>query len=226
MLTLSLMKIAGEVVRGIYGPDKEELPKRMRFLHPDAAASFLRIAGSVVVSDMFRSPESSLQAVREGRGAQPPAFSAHNYGLAIDLALEATMKRWKLTSKVELDQAMAQQGWFCHRRDHALGHEAWHFNFLGEDAAIPDGLRVTSALIEARIVSLHGSSLAPRERECQEMLARLRLYAGEIDGEIGPLSREAIRAFQRAWGLRETEGLDARTRRTLAYVTAVRNLLD
>lgn len=226
MLTLSLTTIPAQRVRGIYGPDKDQLPTRMRFLHPDAATSFLRFADDVVVSDMFRSPESSLQAVREGRGAQPPAFSAHNYGLAIDLDLGPTMKRWKLTSKAELDQSLAQQGWFCHRRDHALGHEAWHFNFLGEDAAIPGGLRVTSGLIEARIVELHGGSLRPDDRACQEMLAKLRLYAGEIDGDIGPLSREAIHAFQRAWRLRETEGLDARTRRTLAYVTAVREVRD
>jgi hypothetical protein len=225
MLTLSLTNIPGQLVRGIYGPAEDELPAWMRFLHADAASSFLRFADLVVVSDMFRSPESSLQAVREGRGAQPPAFSAHNYGLAIDLALEATMKRWKLTSKAELDQSMAQHGWYCHRRDHALGHEAWHFNFLGPDPAIPGELRVTSGLIEARIVSLHGASLAPDDRECQEMLAKLRLYAGDIDGRLGPLSREAIRAFRRTWGLRDTGELDARTRRTLSYVSCDRAVL-
>jgi peptidoglycan hydrolase-like protein with peptidoglycan-binding domain len=225
MLTLSLKSLPAQVVRGIYGPSKDQMPERMRYLHQDAAASYMQMADFAVVSDMFRSPEASLQAVREKRGAQPPAFSAHNYGLAIDLDIVATRKRWNLPSKQQLDAEMESRGWFCHRRDHTMDHEAWHYNFLGVGAAIPADAHSTAGLVEARIVSLHGASFAPDDRESQEMLARMRLYAGAIDGQIGPLSRESIRAFQRTWGMPDTGDLDARTRRTLSYVTCDRVLV-
>jgi hypothetical protein len=222
MLTLSLASLSAQAVRGIYGPARNQLPARMRFLHPDAAASYVRLADFLVVSDMFRSPESSLQAVREKRGAQPPAFSAHNYGLAIDLDIQATLTNLETTIKAQLDANMEASGWFCHRRDHRSDHEAWHYNFLGVGAEIPGNLRSTASLIEARIVELGGKDLAPDDSESQEMLKKLHLYSGEIDGKIGPLSAEAIRVFQRAWGLVETGALEPRTRRTLAYVSCER----
>lgn len=222
MLTLSLASLSAEAVHGIYGPSKNQLPARMRFLRPDAAASYLQLSDFLVVSDMFRSPESSLQAVREKRGAQPPAYSAHNYGLAIDIDIDAAKRRWRAPSKAELDARMESSGWFCHRRDHGTGHEAWHYNFLGVGTEIPPHLSNTASTVEARIVELHGAQLAPDDAASQEMLTKLRLYAGDIDGDIGPLSREAIRVFQRAWGLPETGGLEPRTRRTLAYVSCER----
>lgn len=217
-------------VRGI--PHKS-MPERMRFLHPDAAQSFAAIAGWAVVSDMFRSPESSLRAVREGRGAQPPGYSAHNVGLAVDIDIKATAERltseWArraagnaslLATKTLLDAEMERHGWFCHRRDHVLGSEAWHYNFLGVNAKVAGAL--TSDEVEARIVELYGAALAPDDRECQRLLAKLRMYGGAIDGDLGPLTREAVRVFERAWGLIADGVLDARTRRTLAYVAADR----
>ncbi|HKE15216.1 MAG TPA: peptidoglycan-binding protein [Kofleriaceae bacterium] len=225
MLTLSLRSLPAQAVRGIYGPSKDQMPERMRYLHPDAAASYLEMADFAVVSDMFRSPESSLQAVREKRGAQPPSYSAHNYGLAIDLDIDAAKKRWNHGSKQALDAEMESRGWFCHRRDHTMEFEAWHFNFLGIGAPIPAGIHSTAGLVEARIVSLYGAGFAPDDTESQRLLAGLRLYAGEIDGDIGPLSRESIRAFQRTWGMPDTGELETRTRRTLAYVTCTRSLV-
>jgi hypothetical protein len=206
---------------GIYdvrGVPHKSMPPRMRWLHPDAAQSFAEIAGWAVVSDMFRSPESSLAAVRAGRGAQPPGYSAHNYGLAIDVDIAASMKGAKLKSKKALDEAMKAQGWWCHRLDGVLGFEAWHYNFLGVGAKVAGSL--TGDEVERRIVELYGAELAPDERECQRLLAKLRFYGGEVDGDVGPLTREAARAFERAWGLNVDGVLDAKTRRTLAYVAA------
>lgn len=196
------------------------LPARMRYLHPTAAEAFVGIAGVAVVSDMFRSPESSLRAVREGRGAQPPGYSAHNFGLAIDVDIAATMRRLVVTTKAGLDAAMESHGWYCHRRDHVVGAEAWHYNYLGPGATVAGAL--TSDEVESRILGLYGDALGPDNRECQRLLARLRMYGGELDGAIGPLTREAARVFERAWGLNVDGVLDARTRRTLAYVAADR----
>jgi hypothetical protein len=232
MLTIRLEQLLTSRVTGIYTVNgvPGRLPDRMRLLHPDAARMFRAIEDWVVVSDMFRSPESSLAAVRAKRGAQPPGFSAHNYGLAIDLDLDASAKRLaalvkcKTISKSDLDEAMASAGWFCHRLDeHDFDDfEAWHFQGLSIHAR-PAGNR-SSDEVEARILELYGRDLAPEDRECQASLRQLGMYHGALDGDIGPLTREATRAFQRAWGVVETGKLDARTRRTLAYVSCGRTV--
>lgn len=217
MLHLDL--VAVPPCKGIYavkGLDFKSLPARMRFLASDAAASFAEIEPWAVVSDMWRSPESSLQAVREGRGAQPPGWSAHGIGLAIDLDIAASKALLGVATKAALDATMERHGWFCHRRDHVLGFEAWHYNFLGVGAKVAGAL--TSDEVEAAILARHGAELAPDDAECQRLLAKLGMYGGEIDGDIGPRSREAARAFERAWGLNVDGVLDARTRRTLAFV--------
>lgn len=221
MLVLSLVPVPPCL--GIYdvaGIPHKSMPARMRYLHPDAARAFAEISPWAVVSDMFRSPESSLRAVREGRGAQPPGYSAHNFGLAIDLDIAASMRGLGVHTKIALDAEMERHGWFCHRRDHVVGSEAWHYNYLGAGAKVAGTL--TSDEIEARIVALYGPALSPDDRECQRLLGKLHLYSGEADGDLGPLTREAARAFERAWGLNVDGVLDARTRRTLAYVAAER----
>lgn len=233
MLALKLVPLGVDYVRGIYKVDGKpaRLPARMRLLHPSAAAMFNRIAHWAVVSDMFRSPESSLQAVREGRGAQRPGYSGHNYGLSIDLDLEASMERLAESrglarhrvDKTILDLAMRDAGWWCHRLDHKMEFEAWHFNALWPDAKVY-GTR-TSDELEKLILRTYGADLRPDARECQHMLKKLRMYSGEIDGIIGRLSREGTEAFQRTWGIKPTGDLDERTRRTLAYVTCAREMV-
>jgi hypothetical protein len=235
MLTIKLTPLPASTVRGIYGRAHDTMPERMRLLHPDAARDFAPIASWAIVSDMFRTPESSLAAVRAGRGAQPPGYSAHNYGLAVDLALDDDRKEHgdgaltllgrhlglgRRATKRELDLEMEGHGWFCHRRDHVMGFEAWHYNH----GIAPAG-KLTSDEIEARIVELYGAALAPDDAECQRLLTRLGCYHGEIDGDIGPRSREAARAFERAWGLNVDGVLDKRTRRTLAYVACDREIM-
>jgi hypothetical protein len=228
MLKLKLKKMPSHV-QGIYGPNKDRMPERALFLHPEAADSFFGFCEYAVVSDMFRSPESSLAAVRAGRGAKAPGFSGHNYGLAIDLDVKATMRmlveRGNLpgASKLTLDRFMEDHGWFCHRRDHLLDHESWHYNFLGIGAVISPKVRTTSGYIEARILELYGDQLKPDDVTCQGLLANLGIYNGKLDGEIGPISKAAINVFRRGWGLGEGT-LDTRTRRTLAYVACEKQI--
>lgn len=230
-LVLNLRQIAAAQVRGVYviGGVRDRLPLRARYLHPTAADSFLGPVHEVaVVSDMFRSPESSLAAVRSGRGARPPGFSGHNYGLSIDIDVRATMRALAVRSKADLDRWMERVGWYCHRRDHRmtpLKGECHHFNFLGIGAAISPKVRSTSGYLEARIVALYGESLRLGAEEAQAALRDLRMYGGDVDGLWGPLSREACRVFQRAWGLPVSGKLDAATQRTLAYVGCERSLV-
>lgn len=226
MLTLRLTPLSASVVRGIYGPKKNVMPERLRFLHPDVAPHYAAIGPWAVVSDMFRTPESSLAAVRAGRGAQPPGYSAHNYGLAVDLDLSASMKRLDIKRKADLDAMMEAHGWFCHRRDHLMAFEAWHYTWLGIGTAVSPKVKTIVGYTEDAITSRYGSQMAPDDAESQRMLAKLGMYRGEIDGDIGPRSREAVGAFQRAWGVRDSGKLDARTRRTLAYVSADREVVE
>lgn len=217
MLTIKLVPVPPCL--GIYtvkGVDHPSMPARMRLLHPEAADAFHTISDVTVVSDMYRSPESSLQAVRSGRGALRPGYSAHGFGLAIDIDIRTTMTNIHAKTKLDLDVFMAQHGFYCHRQDHVHGAEAWHYNFLGFDAPVKG--RLSSDEIEERILSMYGPALSPDDTECQRLLAKLRMYAGEIDGEIGPRSREAIRVFKRAWGLLPDDHIDTQMRRTLAFV--------
>jgi hypothetical protein len=230
MLTIDLKVIPTNAVVGIYGPKEDQLPTRARYLHPHAAEAYLQhLAGSgIVVSDMYRSAESSLAAVRAGRGAKAPGYSAHNYGMAIDLDVGRSMKARSFATKKQLDAFMEHAGFFCHRRDHLitpLKGESHHFNFLGPGALIPV-VKSTSGLIEAKILLLYGIYLAARlsNLEVQECLKKLRLYSGDLDGDLGPLSRQAVRVFQRGWGITETGKLDSKTQRTLVFVACEKRI--
>ena len=229
MLILRLARLDSAKVKGIYtvGGVPDRLPERALFLTPDAADSFLRfLADRVVVSDMFRTAEASLAAVKAKRGAQPPGYSAHNYGIAIDIdvskALASIPGVW--TSKASLDNWMESHGWYCHRRDHKRGMEDWHYTFLGVGASVSPKVRTLAAYTEAEIIRRFGEFLAPDDKECQRMLRKLGLYRGDVDGVIGPQSRAAIGVFQRGWNLPPSGKLDTRTKRTLAYVSVGRDV--
>lgn len=211
-------------VMGIYtiSGNKNRLPPRMLFLEPEAAASMEQVAKSVIISDMFRSPESSLAAVREGRGAKMPGYSGHNFGLSIDLDVPGSIKRGGFADKRQLDVWLRGIGWFCHRKDHLitpLAGESHHFNFFGPGFVSKAS---SPAALEAKIVSMYGKDFNLTAKQMQAALAKLHFYSGMVDGKVGPLTKEAIRVFQRAWGQRETGSLDARGMRTLAYVAAER----
>lgn len=212
---------------GIYtiGGSANRMPERALYLHPDAARAFAPLyRAGFRFSDLFRSPESSLEAVKRGRGALPPGYSAHNYGLAFDLDVTHGMKLLGVKRKADLDAYMAAAGWFCHRRDGKREHEEWHYNYLGVGTVISGKVRTTAGYVEAAIVKLYGSELVTDDRTMQGQLKKLGLYGGALDGLLGPLSRQAINAFQRAWRLKEGKA-DDRTRRTLALVSATRSVI-
>lgn len=221
MSDLVLQLTAVTPCKGIYdikGVSFKSIRKDMLFLEPEAAQAFTALAPYVVVSDMFRSPESSLKRRQTDPNAQPPGFSAHNMGLAIDVDVKASMKNLGVKTKAAFDAELEQHGWFCHRLDRKEGKEWWHFNYLGIGAK-PGG-SFTSDDIEAKIQQLYGAGLSPDDRACQRHLAALKFYSSTIDGIIGERTRSAVRAFQRQWGLSSDGILGTKTRRTLAYVSA------
>lgn len=227
---------------------ENRMPERMLWLNPAAAVAFATIAPWVVVSDVFRTAESSLEAVKAKRGAQPPGYSAHNYGLAIDVDIEQSRIRLgdhgygdvdgyvgldHEASKGELDEAMEAVGFYCHRVDHLNGFEAWHYNYLGIGTEIDkERFRSTSGYIEAKIARLYGSEFKLGNMDVQSKLTELRMYHGEIDGIVGPRTRMAVEVFCRAWQLivpsmlNSSSEASTRFKRTLAYVTAKRRVAD
>jgi len=229
MSRLALNLVSVPNVLGIYGASKSDFPAKMARLHPDAAAAFKAAEAGlgirIRVSDMFRTAEQSLQARATKKGVMPPGWSLHNYGIAIDIDTDNVLKATKLT-KPALDKEMEEYGWYCHRKDGKRGFEDWHFNFLGVGEAAAPFLKVaasstnTSSAGDAKILSLYKDALTLTPVEVQECLAHLKLYSGDLDGQIGPRSKEAIMAFQRTWRLQPSGQVDKKTERTLAYVSA------
>lgn len=204
-------------VRGVYDINrdgkKEELPKRALWLAPEAADWFNAGHGAdLVVSDMFRGPDSSKAAVASGRGAAAPGRSSHNYGRAIDIDVGDTMRRLGLGTKAELDVWMASGGWFCWREDHAMPswkgkpNEAWHYFWA------PDGVRYIGGNAvkwwSAELERAYPARLSVEGR--QEALGDLGYYGGAFDGRWGPLSQRAATEFAISWGRSDD--------RTLAFV--------
>lgn len=224
LLQLQLVAVPGVV--GIYGARGDQFPARLAYLHPEAARAYQAAAAELKlrVSDMYRSAADSLKARASKAGVQPPGYSAHNYGLAIDLAVDAVLAATGLT-KTQLDQEMADFGWYCHRADSRRGAEDWHYNHLGNRDQAAEllrlcGNRARAPAADARIVGIYGDQLKLTPSEMQEALLTLGLYTGKVDGILGPKSRDGLVKFQQAWQLEVTGQLDARTERTLAYVSA------
>lgn len=197
------------------------LPERMAWLHPDAAASFAEL-GDLVISDMYRDAASSREAREKKAGVQPPGYSAHGYGLAIDVAVDETLARLGC-GYPELLIRLRTRGWWAHRRDGERGREDWHFNWLGPRAglclAAATSVPATwSHVAEANILLVYpelGRRMEPEE--IQEALQSLWYYRGPIDGELGPVSKDAAERFAQAWHCHpHGQGFE----RTLRFVAA------
>jgi hypothetical protein len=172
---------------------------------------------------MYRSAEASLRARKNRKGAQRPGYSGHNFGFSIDLDIGKSIKAIKAKSKKQLDEYMNSAGWYCHRRDHKRDFESWHYNFFGDeyDKFVHDTDKKTSYGLERKIEWYYGVWWrSVYVEDIQTWLTRLGLYDGDTDNKLGPITREGLSAFQRAWLLPATGKIDKRTARTLSFVAA------
>ena len=195
------------------------LPKRMRYFNPCALVDLFS-CGNIVLSDMARTPEVQMNAQRTRRGSQTSDRSGHVRLLSIDLDTSATMKELGFRRKRELDEHMAQWNFYCHRTDHRLAMEAWHYNWLPDFDTVYRGERSTNRALQRTIDSMFGRWHVMDKKTVQRALNHLRLYRGEIDGIHGPITRSAIRMFQRSHLLLEDGIAGKRTQRVLAVTTA------
>ena len=228
--------------RGIYKKNgrNDFMPPRMLKVYPKVAEVLIKIdnfyKGALHYSDIHRTAESSLQAVKANRGAKSPGSSGHNYGFSLDHDLDGNRKRLidlgynefkKKDWKFDYDVMLQDFGFYCHRLDHKLGFEAWHYNHLEPFyTRFFESSRSSSAL-EQKIMDAYGWHwLMMRPIDIQLGLQRVGLYKGELDGEIGPRSKESIAAFKRTWNLGNNSTMDISFKRTLAYVSSEEVLVE
>lgn len=219
MLTLQLSDLSDWPLKGPKNDSyKGILPKRMRFVHPSAVNPLrmvLQEIPGIAFSDMYRDPIASLMARKTKVGVQRPGYSGHNYGISVDVDIDQTLIESKLNYLSFLDR-MAACGWTCHRSDKSRGSECWHFNLLGMGSNPPSGATGPQLWIQ----KTYGDLLEGDEIWVQTLLSKLGFYQGEIDGKFGPLSRAALQAFERAYDLDADGVLCSMAMRTLAIVTA------
>ena len=231
MQDLNVTAVEDAKVTGIYkvGGSANKMPTRTRRLHPKARESFIEISGSLVISDMFRTPESSLQAVLDGRGALMPSYSAHGYGLSLDIDITKAMKVLGFKKKAQFDEFMASHNWLCHRLDGLREFEEWHYDYDLDGLVSANVLpkhRSRQPAREKMLQTVYGAAWALTAKDAQVGLKELGLYSGAIDGIFGKLSKQALLAFQRAWKLKTDGVLSDQSKRVLWFVAACKRLPD
>lgn len=201
---------------------------KLPLLDPEAADSLLsleRDTDGLIYLDIWRDGIASLVAKRMSRTSHLPSYSAHNYGLAIDIDVTSILNQKKIRYE-DLLHLMKRRGWYCHRRDGDSNKtNSGHFNYLGQEA---ERYLVKCSLdpitwgnpAELMIYERYGMQFPMSLKEAQEKLARLGMFKGKTTGTNDIYTREAVLAFQRAWNLIENGYVDDSFCRVLAFITA------
>ena len=126
--SFTLVRFPQGIFRDIYGnPDK--LVPRMRWVnsavsHVIKAIADSDISGDIVITDFYRKPSESYIALhKKGGMVAPPGLSGHNYGLSMDIAVDATCTKTGLVRPL-LAQKLSELSAF------GIPSEAWHYNFM------------------------------------------------------------------------------------------------
>ncbi len=223
--------------RGNYGASGRALPKRYRFLHPQAHQSLrqleINFPGCVYYSDAFRNASGSKGRREKNRAKSAdnvysgllPGRSGHGFGLCLDHMVSDNLRRMRRFledpefDKKDYDLLMRRYGWRCHRDgphgDHRRGPEEFHYNYFGDDNArwLAHSHRRTSGGLEAKLQYMYGP---------------FTLDAGGIEEHLARLGHAAanktrkaqIIEFQERWTLPPDGIAGPQTQRVLLYVGA------
>jgi len=224
MLILQLVDVTSWPIKGPLGNVYNGvLPARMKLVHPSVVDGLRAITSqnnyNIAMSDMFRSPASSLAARQQKTGVQRPGFSGHNYGISIDIDIDQSTKLMGM-SYPDLVRWMATKGWTCYRSDYQLGAESWHFNYLNMGPNPPP--RSDGPI--KWITNTYGSQMTGDEKWVQTCLQQLKLYDGDIDGQFGPKSQAALKQFELMYQLPPTGVIDQINCWSLAIATCTKNI--
>jgi hypothetical protein len=201
----------------------KDIPRRMTWMNPFSYDNLLSMTDEVrvVISDLYRSPASSAEAYARKTGVAKPGYSGHNYGISVDFDIDQMLKINHMTYDqlcrfLEQYNCWQFQGRKPTSEKYKRGKEDWHFNIIPENYSNLKGSAMASTWIENNIK--FDSSITG----IQQMLKSLKFYQGAIDGLSGPLMREAIKKFKKAWlpsTFWTTSDLDALTIRTINIVS-------
>lgn len=187
---------------------------------------FEAATGGAVYKSIYETPDDTRRAFQSQAVAEAPGYSAHGYGLAIDIDIDATMalRNWNYK---QLMEAFASCGWFCHRRDgQGYGTASQHFNFLLPSPSLYLALTEAhlqsswSKAVEDKINDMYGASFVMTARTVQAALTKLGYYDGTVDGNFDLHGVAAVQKFQSEWCLAEDGVAGAKTQRVLSFVTA------
>lgn len=196
------------------GGQRVFLPERMAHCTPDTKAALFAIkpeversGGQLYLSDLFRSYDMQLQAHldftsgRKTAFSPPPGGSLHEAGRAFDLSLEdlkVTLKDfWTLAAKAGVVPIIAEPK--------AGISESWHFECRGSHQLIHDYYKAKQgtnfdkpykAMAASAILAVGIQVDRFKDKMdgayVQSALIRLGKTVGNMDGDLGPRSRDAI----------------------------------
>lgn len=232
MFTLDLVQVD---VPSIYPkPAGGPLPYRLAWAHPSLAEAIktaLAAGIPLVLSDCYRSLAASLARRKQFAAAggkqlaKRPAESPHNFGLAIDIDVNAALIRGGFKNKADLDGALAACGLWCHRRDGLRGANPRHYNALETDKRAARWLsfaspRSTSRAVEARVLALYGAGFGVSETEAADFFRRATPGRKAPIAPGSPDYIKGLRALKLSWGLEGGDSLDTKTQRLIACLQA------
>jgi hypothetical protein len=202
-------------VPGIYGTKGNPLPKRMAKLVREAAEAlnlvFQDVAqadGHLYLSDMFRSAEEQEQAHndyltgRKSAFSPPSCGSVHEAARAIDIDAFDTGIGHKRVRKI-----LNKHGW-VNIVDTLTGSECWHYEFRGQkwqEFHDQNGYAEMARAMKKEIGNvLNLEAAVKKEEEIKLLQTTLNKLYGlnlDVDGMLGPKTRDAVRRFQAEHGL-------------------------
>jgi hypothetical protein len=208
--------------------DRKPLPKRMALCTPDMYAAIFAtkadlkaLRNDLVLSDLFRSYDMQLQAHLDYTSGKktafspPPGGSMHEAGRAFDLDLGKVKKltlpkfwpvarRHGLEPIIKVPNPRLSEAWhFDCRGSHDLVYQYYSAK-NGDNFKSPYTAMAASAIISiGRKVDALGDDVRPAY--IQSGLIRLGQNIGDLDGRIGPKSRQALGQLN----IDDTLGLDA-----------------
>jgi hypothetical protein len=197
--------------------DRVPLPNRMARCTPDTFRAIMGIAkelaqkgGKLILSDLYRTYEMQSQshqdyiAGRKKAFSPPPGGSFHEAGRALDLDLGSIKIKladfWKIAEKHGMFPIIDEPK--------ITASEAWHFDCRGSHQIVyhyykdkkGNNFKPYTAAAASAILStgVQVDKFESRQQEAliQSCLIRLGKEIGNIDGQIGKRTRQALEELQ------------------------------
>lgn len=202
-------------VPGIYGQKGNPLPKRMSKLVREAAEALDKVfqdidheGGHLFLSDMFRSAEEQEQAHndyltgRKSAYSPPSCGSVHEAARAIDIDAFDTGIGHRRVREI-----LNKHGW-VNIVETLTGSECWHYEFRGDkwqQYYNQHGYAAMARAMKGEIGNvLNLQDAVAKEGEIKSLQTTLNQLYGlnlDVDGMLGPQTREVVRRFQADHGL-------------------------